>query len=105
MKNKFRSYSFWMSVCAAVVLVINNLAKAFGFCFDNEIFTQIIDSICGVLVVLGILTMTKKQNNQTQDKEDYDMQNNDIIQNDKENQEDTFNKNIEKTKKDMHKDK
>lgn len=60
MKNKFKTYSFWMSVCAAVVLVINNLAKAFGFSFDNEVFTQIIDSVCGVLVVFGVLTISKK---------------------------------------------
>lgn len=66
MKNKFKSYSFWMSVCAAVVLVINNLAKTFGFSFDNQNFTTIVDSVCGVLVVLGILTMPKEKNDNTQ---------------------------------------
>lgn len=62
-KNKFKSYSFWMSVCAAVVLVVNNLAKAFGFSFDNQIFTATVDSVCGVLVVFGVLTMTKSDKN------------------------------------------
>ena len=63
MKNKFKSYSFWMSVCASVVLVLNNFGRAFGFSFDNEIFTSIVDSICGVLIVFGILTMSKENEN------------------------------------------
>ena len=62
MKNKFRTYSFWMSVCAAVVLIINNVAKVAGFSFDNETFMAIIDGICGVLVVFGVLTMNKSDN-------------------------------------------
>ena len=59
MKNKFKSYSFWMSVTGAVILVLNNLGKAFGFAVDSEIITQIVDSICGVLILFGIITMTK----------------------------------------------
>ena len=73
MKKKFKSYSFWMSVCASVVLVINNVGRAFGFTIDNEAFTAIVDSVCGVLIVLGVLDMTKSENkdddnqNQTQE--------------------------------------
>jgi uncharacterized membrane protein len=59
MKEKFRSYSFWISVTGAVILVLNNLGKAFGFSVDNESILSIIESICGVLVVFGILTMPK----------------------------------------------
>ena len=72
MKNKFRTYSFWMSVCAAVVLVINNLAKVFGFSFDNDIFTATVDSICGVLLVLGVLTMKRGNQNSEVDNSDED---------------------------------
>jgi len=68
-KNKFKSYSFWMSVCASVVLVINNLAKAFGFNFQSDVFTATVDSVCGVLVVLGILTMSKKDKTAKSDQE------------------------------------
>lgn len=59
MKNKFKSYSFWMSVTGAVILVLNNLGKAFGFAVDSEAITQIVDSVCGVLILFGIITMTK----------------------------------------------
>ena len=59
MKEKFKSYSFWMSVTGAVILVLNNLGKVFGFTVDNQAITSIIDSVCGMLVVFGILTMPK----------------------------------------------
>lgn len=60
MKNKFKSYSFWMSVTAAIILVINNLGNIFGFEVDGNVITKIVDSICGVLILFGVITMTKK---------------------------------------------
>lgn len=75
MKSKFKTYSFWMSVCAAVVLLLNNLGNAFGFSFDNEVFTAIVDSVCGVLVVFGILTMSK--NDKEDDENKIEQQNTD----------------------------
>lgn len=62
MKNKFKNYSFWISVAGAVVLLLNNLGKVFGFSVDNEAIFSIVDGVCGVLVVFGVLTMNK--NNQ-----------------------------------------
>lgn len=53
--NKFKTYSFWISVGGAVALVIQSLARAYGFSFDEEIVNDLITSICGVLVVLGII--------------------------------------------------
>ena len=66
-----------MSVCAAVVLLLNNLGRAFGFSFDNEIFTAVVDSICGVLVVFGVLSMSKSdkkddKQNAENDKDEQD---------------------------------
>ena len=60
MKNKLKSYSFWMSVCAAVILVVNNIGEVFGFKIDSEITTKIVDSICGVLILFGIISISKK---------------------------------------------
>jgi len=69
MKDKLKSYSFWMSVSAAVVLVINKIGKHFGFYLDNEIVAEIVDSICGVLILFGVITMTKgdKKHGEEQD--------------------------------------
>lgn len=41
-------------------MVLNNLGKAFGFSVNNEIIYNIVDSVCGVLVVFGVLTMKSK---------------------------------------------
>lgn len=63
MKQKFRSYSFWLSLTGAVIIVLNNLGKAFNFSVDDKIISEIVNSICGVLIVLGVLTMPKNQDN------------------------------------------
>ena len=68
MKEKFRSYSFWMSVTAAVILVVDNVGKMLGFSIENQDITKIVDSICGVLILFGILKSSHdldKLNNDT----------------------------------------
>ena len=72
MKNKFKSYSFWMSLSASVVLVLNNIGKIFGFAINGDVATQIVDSICGVLIMLGVITMTKEEKTEESDKEEKD---------------------------------
>ncbi|HAJ77698.1 MAG TPA: hypothetical protein DCO89_01340 [Clostridiales bacterium] len=62
MKDKFKSYSFWMSATAAVILVINNIGKILNFEVDSKIITQIVDSICGVLILFGVISMSKSEN-------------------------------------------
>ena len=76
MKDKFKNYSFWISVTGAVLLLINNLGKVFGFTVDNDAVVSIVDGFCGVLVVFGILTMNKnsKDNSTTQQSEPLEQQ-------------------------------
>lgn len=83
MEQKFRSYSFWMAVCGAVILVVNNIGKAFGFSVSTELVTNIVDSVCGVLVVFGVLTMPKKekQNAKSDDDLKNDVNNDDLKNN------------------------
>lgn len=71
MKDKFKNYSFWISVTGAVILLLNNLGKVFGFSVNNEAIYSIVDGVCGVLVVFGVLTMnkTKKDTQQTENTE------------------------------------
>ena len=75
MKNKFRSYGFWTALAGAVVVLLEALGKAFGFSIDNEIVTGIIMAIAGVLVVFGVVSMpkgeeNKEETNQSQEKEE-----------------------------------
>lgn len=64
MKNKIKSYGFWTALAGAVVVLVNALGQMFGFSVDNEIITNVIMAIAGVLVVLGVVTMPKGDSNQ-----------------------------------------
>ena len=56
LKQKFKNYGFWMSLTAAVVLVLQTIGKNFNFSVDDEAITSIVNSVCGVLIVLGIIS-------------------------------------------------
>ena len=90
MKQKFRSSSFWVAVSGALVLVINNIGKMFGFSVSSELVTNIVDSICGVLVMFGILTMPKKEQSQQSDDTTLTKQDNSSVAN-RQNQNDEQN--------------
>lgn len=64
MKNffkKIKSYSFWVSFSAAMIMLLNALGKAFGFQIENQIVEDCIMSIAGILVVFGIVSMNDKK--------------------------------------------
>ena len=79
MKNKIKSYGFWTALAGAVVVLINALGKAFGFSIDNEVVTNLIMAIAGVLVVLGVVTMPKGEDgNQQGESEETDAESKEI---------------------------
>ena len=67
MKNKIKSYGFWTALAGAVVVLVNALGQMFGFSVDNEIITNVIMAIAGVLVVLGMVTMPKGEDSNQQE--------------------------------------
>lgn len=80
MKNffkKIKSYSFWVSFSAALIMLLNALGKAFGFEIENQIVEDCVMSIAGILVVFGIVTMNEKgknteENDETDDGDEKD---------------------------------
>ena len=56
MKNKFKSYSFWTALAAAIVVLVEALGSIFGFIPDGKLVSDIIMAIAGVLVVLGVVS-------------------------------------------------
>ena len=69
MKNKIKSYGFWTALAGAVVVLVNALGQMFGFSVDNEIITDVIMAIAGLLVVLGVVTMPKGEDGNQQEGE------------------------------------
>ena len=52
MKGKFRNYGLWISIISAVLMLL----QAMGLKFDLPYVNEIITSILGVLVTLGIIS-------------------------------------------------
>lgn len=54
LKNKMKSYSFWISICGAVIVLVSVIGQICGWNVDEKIMTDILSAMCTVLVVMGI---------------------------------------------------
>lgn len=61
MKGKFRNYGLWISIISAVLMLL----QAMGLKFDLPYVNEIITSILGVLVTLGIISNPSDGNGYT----------------------------------------
>lgn len=61
--NRFKTYAFWVALSSAIVILIQNIGKLFGFEVESGIIESLIMSICGILVVLGIVTKSSEEYN------------------------------------------
>ncbi len=61
LKEKIKSYSFWVSLTSALVLILKVIGSKFGFNIDATLASDIITSLCSILVITGIIvTPTSK---------------------------------------------
>lgn len=51
MRNKLRSKKFWFSLAGALILLLNLL----GFRVDAPYVNEVLNAICGVLIVVGLM--------------------------------------------------
>ena len=56
-KSLISNYGFWTGLSAAVVMLATSIAKACGVSIDNKVIEDIIMSVCGVLIVFGIVSV------------------------------------------------
>ena len=72
LKNLIKSYGFWTALAGAVVVLVNALGRAFGFFVEEEIISNIIMAVAGLLVVFGVVTMPKstKTSEKTEEKKE-----------------------------------
>ena len=85
--SKFKKYSFWVALMSAVVLLIENLSAIFGFEFNKSIFESVFLSVCGILVVLGII-VNDKNNVKIQGENQQEKDFSDDVLNDESSQDD-----------------
>lgn len=55
MKQRIKSYKFWVALSASIILFLKTLGQALNFEIDEEIINGIIMAFCGVLVVFGVV--------------------------------------------------
>lgn len=61
LKERIKTYNFWVSLTSALFLIINLIGQKFGFRVDESIFNDVITALCGILVLLGIIAPPSKK--------------------------------------------
>ena len=74
LKEKLKSYRFWVSLASAVLLLVQAIGSPLGLSVDEETYMSIVNSVLGVFVVLGIISHPAQnlfaKNKETADKEE-----------------------------------
>ncbi len=55
-KTKIKSYSFWVSLASAILLLVQTIGRPLGLVIDESTYMSIVNSVLGVFVVLGIVS-------------------------------------------------
>lgn len=55
LKVKIKSYKFWTSLAAGIVVLVELIGRAVGFIPNGVLINDIIMAFCGVLIVLGVV--------------------------------------------------
>lgn len=55
LKDRIKTYNFWVSLSSAIFLLLKVLGNQFGFNVNESLFSDLITSLCGILVILGII--------------------------------------------------
>ena len=54
-RDKIKSYSFWVSLTSAIILILKILGTRFGFVVDETMVSDLFTALCSILVLLGII--------------------------------------------------
>ncbi len=78
MKNFFKNmknYKFWINFSAALIIFLNALSKPLGIEIDNQVVEDVILGFAGVLVVLGLVNKSGKEEDKKSDSHVVDGEN------------------------------
>ena len=62
LKTKVKSYSFWVSLASALILILKLVGQRFGFSVDEGLISDLFTSFCAILVLLGIIVVPSTLN-------------------------------------------
>lgn len=66
LKDRAKTYSFWVSLTSAIILILKVIGSKFGFEVDAVFVSDLVTSMCSVLVLLGIIVSPTSKQNLTQ---------------------------------------
>lgn len=109
LKDRIKTYNFWVSLSSAIFLLIKLLGDQFEFSVNESLFNNLITTLCGILVILGIIvpptnktTTATNDNSITSDKvstetnlEELKLPNGDASEIETKNNDTSLNKNVE----------
>ncbi len=61
LKERIKTYNFWVSLISALFLIVNIVGQKFNFHLDEVIFSDLLTTLCGILVLLGIIAPATPQ--------------------------------------------
>ena len=70
LKDKMKTYNFWISLVSAVVLIVRIIGDKFNFIVDTSLIMDITTGLCSIFVILGILSVPKSKQNTTETQQD-----------------------------------
>ncbi len=56
LKKNLKSYKFWVSISASIVILVEILSKIFGFLIDRVVMISLLSAICMILIMLGVIS-------------------------------------------------
>lgn len=60
--ERFKKYSFWVGVAGALLVLLEAIANALGFGFNEPKVEAILLGICTLMVALGFIKKDDKEN-------------------------------------------
>ena len=63
MDKKYKSFSFWLSLFSAILILIQSVLKPLGLQISEDVYMSIVNSLLGIFVVLGFIS--KPQDDET----------------------------------------
>jgi len=60
LKDKMRTYNFWISLVSAIVLLMRVIGNTYGFSVDSGLIMDLTTGVCGIFVILGIISAPQK---------------------------------------------
>jgi len=65
LKDKMKTYNFWISIASAIVLIVRIVGEKFNFFVDATLLMDITTGLCSIFVICGILSVPKSKTSTT----------------------------------------